>query len=535
MVSPPSADGLTGVQAPHGRAQATLGVQQNRQSLEEQMARDHRTSHLTLLDNPGGSDCLTLAILRSSNPTEPDHQLSIKAQQCREFLLSELPGYFQSLDEKGEVFFNPNAYLDLNDSPRLLNTLLQFLFGDDRPQVNIISSQAEDGLLMQTVGEPNPRLASITLTDSAGHYRAAVPRLWLGMPLAPLPNFSDEQGMLLASAANVDASQPGSSAPMSSFGGHALQLSQTPLIDAENQTEPGSADWQNTSPSGRNFEFDPQALTAALAAVPRENSRDMTAAPPRGRTRRGGTVSDEDKAEILRLHKENFSQVKIAENLKISKYLVSTVINTNKVGPPKEGVMTPKGTRISDYAKDWILKLHNGPEPLTHQEIGEIVGLCKSTVKKVIDASKVVLQAGMMTPNGKHANERAKAQILDLYNNDKTKRLSALDIAKEVGVTIDKVRSVIHISQVGTPLEGMRTPNGKNLSRDGEARILRRHGDPDKPSEQKIARELGVPKSTVGGVLRRANKTAQRNVGNNASADTGAQAAPVGMPPQTSA
>jgi len=94
---------------------------------------------------------------------------------------------------------------------------------------------------------------------------------------------------------------------------------------------------------------------------------------------------------------------------------------------------------------------------------------------------------------------------------------------------------VIHISQVGTPLEGMRTPNGKNLSRDGEARILRRHGDPDKPSEQKIARELGVPKSTVGGVLRRANKTAQRNVGNNASADTGAQAAPVGMPPQTSA
>jgi len=119
LVPPPSADGLTGVQAPHGRAQATLGVQQNRQSLEDQMAKDSRTSHLTLLDNPGGSDCLTLAILRSSNPTEPDHQLSIKAQQCREFLLSELPGYFQSLDEKGEVFFNGDAYLNLNNS-RLL-------------------------------------------------------------------------------------------------------------------------------------------------------------------------------------------------------------------------------------------------------------------------------------------------------------------------------------------------------------------------------------------------------------------------------
>ena len=438
---------------------------------------------------------------------------------------------------------------------------------------------------MQTVGEPNPRLASITLTDSAGHYRAAVPRLWLSRPLAPLPNFSDEQGMFLVSAADVDASQPGSNAAMPSFGGHApsnvehlaFQFGQTQLIDPTTQhgprgftgnplpsgaplsseahghsptgpgyaptglpyqTEPRSAGGQNTSPSGSNFELDPQALTAALAAVPMENSGDMTAAATGARTRRRKPLTDEDKAQILSFHAEKFSQGRIAEIFNVSKSLVENVINASKVGQPKPGVMTPdKGKRISPEGKAWILRLHNGPNPLSHQKIGETVGLGKTTVKWVIDTSKLVLPDGTRPPKGQRASKQVKDEILRLYYHDyedKRERPSASDIAESLGVPPSTVRSVIKTSRVGPPQDGMRTSNGKYLSEEGKARILGRHGDPDKPPLQQIAEELGVPKTTLVDVIRRA-QTAQQDGGNNASADTGAQDAPVGMPPQTSA
>ena len=58
----PSDDVLMGMPDLQGGAQAICGVQQDRDLLAAQMAFDHRTSHLALIDNTGGVDCLTLAI-----------------------------------------------------------------------------------------------------------------------------------------------------------------------------------------------------------------------------------------------------------------------------------------------------------------------------------------------------------------------------------------------------------------------------------------------------------------------------------------
>jgi hypothetical protein len=265
----PSADALMGMPDLQPGAQALAGVQQDRELLAFQMASDPRTSHLTLIDNPGGGNCLILALLQSGDPTAPADGLRDRAQQIRQILQQDHPEHFLSLDSiSGQVSFYPDAYLDIN-APNLLDSLLGAVFGENPPQVSLIYPRAEGGLMMHTVGPPNPELGNITLADLAGHYMAAVPNhlLWPGMAAfsseSPFmgrdaPAFSAGQSSGSAQGSWVTGSDPSTVARLATEVSGAVLLSA--LIQQRNSQD---FDTQRPLPSGASVHS--QALSSEAA------------------------------------------------------------------------------------------------------------------------------------------------------------------------------------------------------------------------------------------------------------------------------
>ena len=198
------------------------------------------------------------AILQYSNPTASIHELSARAQQIRQVLINSHPEHFQFLSEDGQVGFDANAYLDIT-APGLLDSLLGAVFGQNRPQINLIYPQAEDGLLIYTLGQDNPQLGTITLADLRGHYMAAAPRELLE---PSMPQFAAELGML-APVEAVNASQTGSSAP-STIGYLAGQFSRADLIGAAIQQHNPQDFTGRPLPSGASV--DSQALPTEPAS-----------------------------------------------------------------------------------------------------------------------------------------------------------------------------------------------------------------------------------------------------------------------------
>ncbi|MBR7964671.1 helix-turn-helix domain-containing protein, partial [Burkholderia vietnamiensis] len=173
-----------------------------------------------------------------------------------------------------------------------------------------------------------------------------------------------------------------------------------------------------------------------------------------------------------------------------------------------EGVRTPGGRHLSDAGRAEILTLSRAG--MSMQKIAGELEVSKATVQAVVERAAIPAQRaeGVMTPDGRHVSDAGRARILELSEGG----ISQQQIAVQLGLQRSTVRSVILRAAIPAQrAEGVMTPGGRHLSDAGRARILEL--SEGGISQQQIGVQLGLPKSTVQSVIMRGAIPAQPAVG----------------------
>ncbi|MBR7964675.1 helix-turn-helix domain-containing protein [Burkholderia vietnamiensis] len=220
------------------------------------------------------------------------------------------------------------------------------------------------------------------------------------------------------------------------------------------------------------------------------------------RTPGGRHLSDAGRAEILTLSRAGMPMQEIARELEVSRATVYAVVDRAAIpAQPAEGVMMPNRWRVSDAGRAKILELSEGG--ISQQQIGVQLGLPKSTVQSVIMRAAIPAQRaeGVMTPDGGHLSDAGRAKILELSERG----ISQQQIGRQLGLQKSTVRSVIMRAAIpAQPAEGVMMPDRWRVSDAGRAKILEL--SQDGKSQQQIAVELGLPRTTVQNVIKTARE-----------------------------